>query len=256
MGGPASDPRYPVTPSGLKSCADVRIRRRTAWRTRLADTFADSPHRSCRTVIVEVVDRPHRPAPYPDLTAFIDAAGGSVPTSRAEVAAATAAVLVQAGRDPDGATDDRFVALADRVGIDTLADLWRDSDPVSLPGALWALYLLRQWFRTSGDEVQRLWRAGAPLTPADTVVAGVAEPEDAESVARGADAILAGAYRGDFAVALERAAAAFRVIAAGRRAVAPEGDAGDPERALADRNDRAASDLATAAQLWRKGSLA
>jgi hypothetical protein len=202
------------------------------------------------------VDRPHRPAPYPDLTAFIDAAGGSLPTSRAEVASATAAVVVQAGRDPQAGPDDRFIALADRVGLDTLAELWRDSEPVSLPGALWALYLLRQWFRTSGAEVQRLWRAGAPLSPADAVVAGVAEPEDADSVARGADAILGGAYRGDFAVALERAAAAFRVIAAGRRAVAPEDAVGAAERGLAERNDRAANDLAAAAQQWRKGELA
>jgi hypothetical protein len=75
-------------------------------------------------------------------------------------------------------------------------------------------------------------------------------------VARGADAILAGAYRGDFAVALERAAAAFRVIAAGRRAVAPEDAAGAAERGLAERNDRAANDLAAAAQQWRTGELA
>lgn len=206
------------------------------------------------------MDRPHRPAPYPDLTALIDAAGGALPTSRTEVASATAAVLVQAGRDPQTPVDDRFVGifvgLADRIGIETLAALWRDSDPASLPGALWALYLLRQWFHTRGDEVQRLWRAGAPLCPADTVVAGLAEPQDADSVARGADAILAGAFRGDFAVALERAAAAFRVVAAGRRAVAPDGTHGDAERALAERNDHAAAGLATAAQLWRKGALA
>src|SRR3954471_2087114 len=108
--------------------------------------------------MTEDAARPHRPARYADLTEMIDAAGGASTSSRAEIAAATAAVLVQAGRSPgDGA---RFVALADRVGIDTLAALWRDADPVSLPGVLWALYLLRQWCHTDGDEVTRLWRTG------------------------------------------------------------------------------------------------
>lgn len=199
--------------------------------------------------------RPHRPAPYADLTAFIDAAGGMAPSSRAELAAATAAVVVQAGRGPDTDEDDRFVGLADRVGIDTLAALWHDSDPVSLPGALWALYLLRQWFHSSGEEVRRLWQAGEPLAPADAVVAGVAEPGDVDAVRVVADRILGGVYRGDFAVALERAASVFRVVAAGRRSLAGDDERGRVERDLADRNDRVASDLSTAARRWRQGTL-
>lgn len=202
--------------------------------------------------------RPHRPAPHADLTAFIDAAGGLTPSSRAEIAAATAAVLVQAGRTPGEDADDRFVGLADTVGIDTLAALWQDSDPVSLPGALWALYLLRQWFRSNGEEVRRLWCAGEPLAPADAVVAGVAEPGDVESVRRVADEILTGVYRGDFAVALERAAAVFRVVAAGRRFFADSAAPAEAELAeleLAERNDRVAVDLTAAAKRWRAGTL-
>lgn len=198
--------------------------------------------------------RPHRPALHSDLTALIDAAGGSAPESRAEIAAATAAVLVRVGRGPSG-DDEKFVGLADRIGLDTLAELWRGADPVSLPGALWALYLLRQWCRSSADEVGRLWRAGEPLAAADAVVAGVADYVDVDSVARVADDVLAGAYRGDFAVALERAAALFRVVAAGRRELAGPDERGDSERGLADRNERAAGDLAAAARLWRTGAL-
>src|SRR5579875_2927274 len=148
--------------------------------------------------------RPHKPALFADLTAMIDAAGGSAPPPRAEIAAATAAVVLRAGREPGDGT--RFVSLADEVGIDTLAALWRDAEPVSLPGALWALYLLRQWFRTNGEEVRRLWQAGEPFATPDAVVAGMAEPGDVPSVHNVADAVLGGAYRGDFAVALERAA--------------------------------------------------
>jgi hypothetical protein len=204
---------------------------------------------------VDHPSRPHRPAPYADLTAFIDAAGGLIPSSRAEIAAATAAVLVQAGREPGDTADDRFVALADRVGIDTLAALWQDSDPVSLPGSLWAMYVLRQWFHVNGEEVRRLWQAGEHLAPADAVVAGMAEPGDVDSVRCVADAILNGVYRGDFAVALERAAAVFRVVAAGRRCLATSDERGKIELDLADRNDRVAADLTAAARQWRAGTL-
>lgn len=182
-----------------------------------------------------------------------------MPSSRAEIAAATAAVLVSVGRGehPGAWAGDgtRFVALADRVGLDTLAALWRDADPVSLPGALWALYLLRQWCHTNPDEVARLWRAGEAVAVADAVVAGVADYADVMAVRRVADAVLGGAYRGDFAIALERAAALFRVVAAGRRELAASGELGAGERELAQRNERVAADLTAAAARWRAGAL-
>jgi hypothetical protein len=211
--------------------------------------------------------RAHRPVPLPDLTALIDAAGGSAAHSRAEIASATAAAVVHAGRQASTATDevptsvragdtsvDRFVGLADLVGLETLASLWCEAEPTTLPGALWTLYLLRQWCRTKSAEVVRLWRAGEPYAPADTVVAGVGAYADADAVARFGDAALSGAYRGDLAVALERAAAFFRVVAAGRRQGLGCDTSADESR-LADRNDRAAADLAAAAERWRSGTL-
>ncbi len=200
--------------------------------------------------------RPHKPALFADLTEMIDAAGGDAsPSARAEIAAATAAVLVQAGREPvEDGDGTRFVGLADRVGLDTLAALWRDADPVSLPGALWALYLLRQWCHSDADGVTRLWRAGEPLAPAEAVVAGVAPFADATAVRTFADASLAGVYRGDLAVALERAAAFFRVVAVGRQSLA---ESAVDERAdqLAERNERTARALSVAAARWRAGTL-
>lgn len=201
--------------------------------------------------------RPHRPALFADLTEMIDAAGGASAESRAEIAAATAAVLVQAGREPgDG---ERFVELADSVGLDTLAALWRDADPVSLPGALWALYLLRQWCRADAAGVALLWRAGEQLAPAEAAVAGVADFADVAAVQALPDAVLTGVYQGDLAVALERAAAFFRVVAAGRRALAPSGtgpdDRADDPDDLAERNERAAQALSASAGKWRAGTL-
>jgi hypothetical protein len=190
--------------------------------------------------------RPHRPARYADLTGFIDAAGGISPSSRAEMAAATAAALLQAGRSPGDGT--RFVALADEVGLETLAELWRDAEPVSLPGALWALYVLRQWCRTDPAEVVRLWRAGEHFAQPDAAVAGVGDFADVEAVQRVADAILSGAYQGEFDVALERAAAVFRVVALGRRETGADGE-------LAERNEQAAVALRIAAARWRAGEL-
>jgi hypothetical protein len=56
-------------------------------------------------------------------------------------------------------------------------------------------------------------------------------------------------------VALERAAAFFRVIAAGRLETAEQGAAGERERILARRNAEVADGLAQAAQRWRQNPL-
>lgn len=200
---------------------------------------------------VPEADRPHRPIRRPDLAAL----AGSVefePFARAELAAATAAAVITHGRSGGS---ESLVDLADRVGLDTLAELWRQEQPSSLPGALWALYLLRRWCQSNGDEVTRLWRAGRPYAPADEVVAGVSEDADPAAIEALADAVLHGAYLGDFDVALERAAAFFRVIAAGRRESAGDGVEGERDRRLADRNDEAADGLMQAALSWRKNPL-
>jgi hypothetical protein len=199
--------------------------------------------------------RAHRPRLRSDLTAMIDAAGGEQPESVADRAAATAEAVVAAGREGRGdLPSQELVRLADIVGLDTLALLWRDADTVSLPGALWALYLLRQWCHADPDRVVALWRAGAPLAAADAMVVGVPEAPEAADLTRLADAVVAGVFDGDPAVALERGAAMFRVLATGRReraAAAPVDD--EFERAL--RHDRVAADLTAAARRWRAGTL-
>ncbi len=197
--------------------------------------------------------RPHRPIRKADLTTIADAVSAVEPFARTELAQVTALAVITQGRSGQG---DALLDLADRVGLDTLAELWRDEAPSTLPGALWALYLLRRWCQGSGEEVTRLWRAGRLYAPADEVVAGVADDADPQALSTVADTILRGAYGGDFAVALERAAAFFRVIATGRRELAGEGPEAERERALALRNDDVADGLSQAAALWRKEPLA
>lgn len=201
--------------------------------------------------LVPESDRPRRPITRADLAGLVDQASTSEPFARTELAAATAAAVISRGRT---AGSPSLVDLADRVGLDTLAELWRDEQPSTLPGALWALYLLRRWCYANAEEVTRLWRAGRGYAPADEVVAGVADDADPAAVSALADAVLNGAYAGDFDVALERAAAFFRVVAAGRRALAGDVDA-DREQQLATRNDEVAQGLTLAAARWRASPL-
>ncbi|HEY9473891.1 MAG TPA: hypothetical protein VIS06_08575 [Mycobacteriales bacterium] len=181
------------------------------------------------------------------------------PLARLELAHATAAALVEAGRGSDAARTGQLVALADTVGLDTLGELWQDAEEDTLPGVLWVLYLLRSWCHVQGEAVSRFYRAGRALAPVDEVVAGMSEDADPQAAHRFADTVLEGAYRGDFAVALERAAAFFRIVAIGRREVdtghgvgAPSGQHADE---MAERNKRCADALARAARSWRAGRL-
>src|SRR5919201_816436 len=196
--------------------------------------------------------KPRRAARYADLTELIEAVGS--PQSQSEIASATAALVIAAGRDGGSTVAARLVDLPDVVGLDTLAALWRHADPVSLPGVLWTLYLLRQWGHTRAAEMCRLWREGARYNEADALIAGVDSDADPGAVTAMTDAILDRAYRGDFAVALERAAACFRVIAVGRRETArPEETTAEYQRA--QRNEQAARDLTRSAAMWRAGTL-
>jgi hypothetical protein len=168
-----------------------------------------------------------------------------------ELAATTAAAVIGAGRRPDASSDDieALVRLAETVGLETLRALWRGAEPVSLANSLWTLYLLRSWCDSGAAEIVELWTFGEPIAAADAVVAGLNPLGDEAAVRALADSILTGAFAGDFAVALERAAAVFRVLAAGRRAKTT------PEVDRADRNDQAAVALRLAAARWRAGTL-
>ena len=133
--------------------------------------------------------------PRPVLAANIErlaaSAAAGEPHARMELAHATAAAVVGAGRTPEpGSSADRVVHLADTVGLETLAELWRDASPDTLPGALWTLYLLRTWCLTNGAEVARLYRAGRGLAPVDEVVAGVHDDASPEAVGALADSVL------------------------------------------------------------------
>jgi hypothetical protein len=184
--------------------------------------------------------------------------GAPDPAQRVEAAHATAEALVRHGRGGDDAVTARLVALTDEHGIDEVAVLWADRPAGTLPGALWRLYALRAGIRRAPDDLARGYEAGRRRAPVHDVVAGVAEPPGAAEVLALADAVLAGAFSGDFAVALERAAAFCRVVSTGWAVLAD--DEPYPEQACT-RTRRAADLLRTgqqlegAATLWRQGFL-
>jgi len=200
-----------------------------------------------------VSDHPRRPL----LAADVERLAAAAPGQRVDLAYDTAAAVVAAGHDPAAPGRDvrlgRLVRLADEVGLDTLAALWRHAEPDSLPGALWTLYLLRAWCARCGADVARLYQAGRGLAPVDEVVAGLPDRAGPDEVADLADALLRGACGGNLGVALERAAALLRVVAAGRRQLA--GDAAADQLALADRNAWRAEALRRAAAAWQAGRL-
>lgn len=196
---------------------------------------------------------PHRPRrPSVREPSAIEALGEpSDPIADLHAAHETAAVLVRTGRAAaDPALTGRLVALTDEIGLDTLAELWASRPARTLPGALWRLYLLREWVVGDPSGAAREYAAGVRFTEADHVVAG-AEPPGPDEVRRVAEQILHGVYAGDLAVALERAAAFCRVVSSGRADVTPGGAAVRQAGRLQDM----ARDLTACASLWRAGRL-
>ncbi|MDO5628037.1 MAG: hypothetical protein Q4G43_06930 [Mobilicoccus sp.] len=134
-----------------------------------------------------------------------------------QIAHDTAAVVVRTGRaSQDPAVTARLVALVEEVGLTTVADLWAARPARSLPGALWRLYVLREWVRRDAEGAGRDYTDGLPYAQVSGAIAGVATPPGPDEVRRLADEVLTGVFDGDLDGALERAAAFCRVVAAGR----------------------------------------
>ena len=202
--------------------------------------------------------RPRRPAMLDPYQAE-QVPGDVDPTQRSDVAHATARALVQGGRaTEDPAVHERLLRLVEAEGLDTIAELWADSPPGTLPGALWRLYLLREWVRRDAPTIAERYRMGMSAAEVHDVVAGVASPPGPDEVRAVADAVLSGVYLADLAVALERAGAFCRVLATGSAVdaglMADDAAAGRVTRG-ASGLVRTAEELERAAALWRAGTL-
>lgn len=194
--------------------------------------------------------------------AQFDSQPGSLdPADVTEVAHQTAAVLLGEGRaSDDPAVRARLVGLVDEIGLSTVAQLWAERPAVSLPGALWRLYVVREWVVRDPVGASRDYTEGLPLAQVSHVIAGSAEPPTPDALHELVDAILTGVFAGDVGVALERAAAFCEVVSIGRAHRADESDRIDEERASAQTTSASAllttaSDLRRAAAAWRAGTL-
>jgi hypothetical protein len=188
--------------------------------------------------------------------------GAHDPAEAARVAHSTAAALLSRVReDPDAATVDRLVDFTRRHGIDDLAELWSRSPARTLPGALWRLYLLQLMIHDDPQTAALLYERGRiEIDSVDPVVAGAPIPAGPDELVALVDRILRGVFEGDFAVALERAAAFCRVQASGSTHLADDYERTEPERATtltrrALRLSTFAGDLSGCAALWRMDAL-
>lgn len=206
----------------------------------------------------------HRPTKLPP-GMFEDFVGGADPAQLSRAAHDTAAALLARVRaDPDPEIVARLIDYTDRHGIDAIAELWSRSSAKSLPGALWRIYLLRTLIGQDAEMLSLAYRRGTDVSRTiDQVVAGAAAPAGPPEVRDVADRVLHGAFTGDFAIALDRAAAFARVCAAGFASLADDADASDavhPDRPAAFtrralRLTELADELSACARLWRRDAL-
>jgi hypothetical protein len=148
------------------------------------------------------------------------------PADVSAIAHATASALLSRGQiSEDVQVREALVRFADEHGLDTLADLWSRAHPLSLPGALWRLYLVRAVVHHNPHDTAQLFQKGVDgLDTIDALVAGAPDPLSAEDFSDVLDGILVGAFDGELAHALERAAAVATAVSAGAISLALSDD--------------------------------
>lgn len=202
----------------------------------------------------------HRPARLdPEVAESIE--GGADTAVASELAHRAAQALI--GGFPtapdDPITREGVIAVVAGRGIDDAAELWADSPAATLPGALWRLFLVREWIRRDPGLVERRYATVVDLTGPDDdgalasrLDAALAEGRPVispQGLREHLDAALAGALEGSVPALAPLLATASAFLAALAAGSAPEwiDDDADP---LADRVTRRDSALlATADEL-------
>ena len=139
------------------------------------------------------------------------------PADVSAIAHATASALLSRGQSTrDTKVREELVRFSDEYGLDTLAELWSQAHPLTLPGALWRLFLVRAVVQHNPEDASHLFHRGIDNLPTiDAVVAGAPDFVSAEDFSKVLDGILRGAFEGDLAHALDRAAAVATAVSAG-----------------------------------------
>ena len=150
----------------------------------------------------------------------------------------------------------RLRELLSTGGVPLVAELWSQSPDFTLPGALWRVYLFREWFHRDPLTVAELYILGLHADQ----VPGLEEPIHArplEDVIHDADALLSGEKRDDdLEDIFTELAHAMRIVAAGDPRVGRQW-IDDPHDALAyGVTMRARALVMTAQELERAASRA
>ena len=158
----------------------------------------------------------------PRRPAMLDAAraetiiGDEDPASLAAVAHTAAWALMGIG--DDSFTDEDVARLRDTVrtrGIDTIAHVWSRSPEFTLPGALWRVYLLHEWYHRDPLLVAERYADGSRAP----IIQGLEAPVELRSLSlimEEIDSLLRGDLTDDdLEYVLREASRAMRVLAAG-----------------------------------------
>lgn len=158
----------------------------------------------------------------PRRPAMLDAAraetiiGDEDPASLAAVAHTAAWALMGIG--DDSFTDEDVARLRDTVrtrGIDTIAHVWSRSPEFTLPGALWRVYLLHEWYHRDPLLVAERYVDGSRAP----IIQGLEAPVELRSLSlimEEVDSLLRGDLTDDdLEYVLGEASRAMRVLAAG-----------------------------------------
>jgi hypothetical protein len=196
------------------------------------------------------------------ISAFDTFEGAPDPAAVNRVAHDTAHALLNGVRtsdDPD--VVERTVSYANSNGLDDLVQLWAPAAAHSLPGSLWRLYLVHAAVTQDPTTSSYLYRRGVEVDVSiSRVVAGAVEPTGPDELLTLIEQILRGAFTGDFADALDRAAAFCAVMSQGAASIAESDEHINPARASAALRRGAryldfARDLSASAKLWCAGQL-
>ncbi len=173
-------------------------------------------------------ERPRRPAML-DPEDADQLWGDSDPALASEAAHSTANAVIfgPSHHAEDEPQAERISRIIDAEGLDEIARLWSRSPAVTLPGALWRLYLLRAWLERDPETITMRFREGtAAAAPAATREPGADEPADREALAAPQPAelderlaaLFSGTGETDLADVLEQSAAFLRVLSRGASA--------------------------------------
>ena len=171
----------------------------------------------------------------PRRPAMLDAAraetiiGDEDPASLAAVAHTAAWALMGIG--DDNFTDEDVARLRDTVrtrGIDTIAHVWSRSPEFTLPGALWRVYLLHEWYHRDPLLVAERYADGSRAP----IIQGLEAPVELRSLSlimEEVDSLLRGDLTDDdLEYVLGEASRAMRVLAAGEAGALRIEDPPDP----------------------------